>query len=259
MGMQDDLAVVAAGRALASAGLAGVALGERAGLYLVVGYIPFEREDMEELVAASVENDRFSMARSSTQGFDAINPLLTFRCLPNMPAYHISANFDLQGPYFVTYPGPGQFYVALEEARVALETGEVDVAIVGGVAHQRNFLVFHHFSRIDHPVAAARLLDAAGCLVLETQAHAGARSAPARGRLLNYQFAHRCHNPLETAFSPSETFETERGRDCGPSGEMGPASLPCVLSVEAAKETQRVTHCLESRDGILAKSQWELT
>ena len=41
MGVQDDLAVVAAGQAAASAGL-GNALGERAGLYLSVGYLPFE-------------------------------------------------------------------------------------------------------------------------------------------------------------------------------------------------------------------------
>ena len=37
MGLQDDLAVVAAGRALESAGLADATLGERAGLNLAVG------------------------------------------------------------------------------------------------------------------------------------------------------------------------------------------------------------------------------
>ena len=46
MGPQEALAVVAAGRALESAGLAGKALGERAGLYLAVGYIPFEAQDL---------------------------------------------------------------------------------------------------------------------------------------------------------------------------------------------------------------------
>ena len=48
MGPQDELAVVAAGRALQSASLS-APLGERCGLYLAVGYIPFERADMERL------------------------------------------------------------------------------------------------------------------------------------------------------------------------------------------------------------------
>ena len=91
------------------------------------------------------------MRRFATEGYLAPNPLLTFRCLPNMPAFHVSINFDLQGPYLVTYPGAGQLYAALEEARVALETGAIDVALVGGVAHQRNFLVEHHVRRLGRP------------------------------------------------------------------------------------------------------------
>src|SRR5207253_861874 len=97
---------------------------------------------------------------------------------PNMPTFHVSVNFDVQGPYFVTYPGPGQFYLALEAACTALAEGEVDVALVGGVAHQRNYLVRYHFSRLELPVAAEDLQDAAGCLVLERAGAARARGAP---------------------------------------------------------------------------------
>ena len=57
---------------------------------------------------------------SRREAFAALNPLLTFRCLSNMPAFHVSVNFDVQGPYFVTYPGAGQLYLALEEAVDAL-------------------------------------------------------------------------------------------------------------------------------------------
>src|SRR5439155_5672677 len=156
-GVQDDLAVVAAGRALASAGLGGAPLGERAGLYLVVGHVPFESADLDPLLAASTDEGRFSMARFSTAGFRAVNGLLTFRCLPNMPAFHVSTSFDVQGPYFVTYPGPGQFYLALEEALAALAEGEIDLALVGGAADQRNFLVEHHLGRLAHPTPPGRL------------------------------------------------------------------------------------------------------
>src|SRR5579864_7461334 len=61
MGVQDDLAVVAAAKALESAGLlartASEGLGERTGLYLAVGYIPFERADLDPLLEASLDAD----------------------------------------------------------------------------------------------------------------------------------------------------------------------------------------------------------
>src|SRR5216683_2228045 len=79
---------------LESAGRGGQALGERAGLYMAVGSIPFEREHTDLLLRRSIDPDgRVSMARFSTDAFGALNPLLTFRCLSNMPAFHVSVNF----------------------------------------------------------------------------------------------------------------------------------------------------------------------
>ncbi len=191
MGRQDDLAVVAAAQALSAARWQGDP--ERIGLYLVVGYIPFEAADIEPLLAASLEDGRFSMRRFSTDGFRAVNGLLTFRCLPNMPAFHVSTNFDIQGPYFVTYPGPGQFYVALEEAVMALEEGAIDVALVGGVAHQRNFLVESHFARIEPGI---RLIDAAGFLILERESHARLRCSAVCSRLTELTVEYTPHDPF---------------------------------------------------------------
>ena len=255
MGVQDDLAVVAAGRALESAGLADVFLGERAGLYLVVGHLPFERDDLAPLVTASEDQGRFSPTCFSTAGVRAVNGLLTFRCLPNMPAFHISTSFDLQGPYFVTYPGPGQFYLALEEACAALADGDIDVALVGGVAHQRNFLVEHHFSRLDRPVPPERLADAAGCLVLETANHAQRRQAPVRGRLLRWEAAYHRHDPFAGGPVPEERLEGTTG---DPDRELGAASLPTRLSLAAGQGRRVLRHSLTSRDGISASSVWEL-
>jgi len=243
MGVQDDLAVVAAGQAAASAGL-GNALGERAGLYLSVGYLPFEQADVDVLFENSVDERGFSMQRFSSQAYDAVNPLLTFRCLSNMPAFHISANFNVQGPYFVTYPGAGQFYIALDQAYHALSTGTVDIAIVGGVAHQRNFLVHHHFGRVEPPVHA--LSDAGACLILESAAHARRRGATVRAHLSQYDLHYEPHDPFETSIVPHET-----GADSG----MGPASLPVALN----RNRQPVlSHDLVAADGIRASSVWEL-
>jgi 3-oxoacyl-(acyl-carrier-protein) synthase len=191
MGLQDEMAVTAVGRAVASSGLADGISGERTGLYLAVGHIPFLGEDMEMLRLASAVDGAFSMQAFSSEGFDAVNPLLTFRCLPNMPAYHVSAAFDLQGPCFVTYPGAGQFFLALEQATLALDTGEIDVAIVLGVAHQRNALVRHHFRRLIAPMGEEGLRDEAGAIVLEAKATSRARTA-----LDSLEIRYRPHDPF---------------------------------------------------------------
>jgi 3-oxoacyl-(acyl-carrier-protein) synthase len=253
MGVQDDLAVVAAAKALESAGLAGAPLGERTGLYLAVGYIPFEKADLDPLLAASLDADgNFSMEAFSTAGFRTVNGLLTFRCLPNMPAYHVSTNFDIQGPYFVTYPGPGQFYVALEEALTALDEGSIEIALVGGVAHQRNFLVESHFARIEPPVPPDHLADAAGFLVLERDSLAAARGAVACAWLSDFSVCYGARDPF------TETIELEDLIDGDESLlDYGAASLPVALS-KAGPSGGEIPHSLRSRDGLTARSVWRL-
>jgi hypothetical protein len=260
MGVQDDLAVVAAAKALESAGLlarsASEGLGEGTGLYLAVGYIPFEQSDLDPLLAASLDADgNFSMEAFSTAGFRAVNGLLTFRCLPNMPAYHVSANFDIQGPYFVTYPGPGQFYIALEEALIALEEGSIDVALVGGVAHQRNFLVESHFARIDQPIPPERLLDAAGFLVLENTRHATRRGAAKRGRRELRSGFYVAHAPF--AEQRSWRYYGEKFfSDFDPPGELGAGSLPVMMSLTSQQGARILGHRLITSGGQCDASFW---
>jgi 3-oxoacyl-[acyl-carrier-protein] synthase II len=255
MGVQDDLAVIAAGLALAEAGLARESLGERAGLFAVVGYIPFNQSDIAPVLAASIEDGRFSMARFSNGGFQQAHPLLTFRCLPNMPAYHVSANYDVRGPYFVTYPGPGQLYAALEEATLSLAERRVDVALVLGVAHQRNFLVEHHFDRIEAKVAPAELCDVGACLLLERDESARARGCRARLSLLELEHAYRPHSALSGQTAQQERFSGVSA----PRGALGPAALLCALSdALKARADHEVLHELCSSDQITARSRWQV-
>lgn len=242
MGLQDDLVVVAAGAALDEAGLRGEGRGDRIGLYLAVGYIPFEERDIAPLAEASRGPEGLSLSGFWARGITAMNPVLTFRCLPNMPAFHVSVNFDVRGPYLVTYPGAGQVYLALEQAVMALEAGLIDHALVGGVAHQRNFLVEHHMGRVEPPVPAERLADAAGFVVLERR---GERPERARGELLGWEMAYR----PEAAVLPRERFS---GQPLPL--ELGAASLPFTL----AERRGRVEHDLAGRDGLTASSRWEM-
>ena len=247
MGLQDELAVAAAGGALAQAGLE-APLGERCGLFLTVGYIPFEKQDIDGMLAVSIEDGRFSMPRFSKHVFDAINPLLTFRVLPNMPAFHVSLNFDIQGPYAVSYPGIGQFYGALDDAMAALGSGAIDVALVGGVADQRNFLVEHHFSRIDPPLDPSRSVNGAACLVMELSDHARARNAQPRAILGDYRLVYMPRDP----FTPAAHVESWTGR--ADDGFYGPASL----GVAIAQSRGTLTHEAATRDGFDVRSTWEV-
>lgn len=238
MGLQDDLAVVAAGRALASAGR--TSLGERAGLFLAVGYIPFLESDIAPVLEASMDGERFDVRRFGAGGFQKAHPLLTFRCLPNMPAYHVSACFDVQGPYYVTYPGPSELYSALAEARYALEVGIIDIALVGAVAAQSNFLVRHHFSRIEPP--QPELHDVAAVLVLERVEDAGARRRGSLDALaIDYE-----PPSLEAYASPER-----------PASSYGPAALPLAVAraLESGARSELVDE-LVARDGVRATSTW---
>lgn len=259
MGLQDDLAVVATARALASAQLEGPR-GERTGLFLAVGYIPFLEADIGPVLAASMTDGHFDVSRFGAGGYQKAHPLLTFRCLPNMPAYHVSVTFDVQGPYCVSYPGPAQLYAALDEACAALADGRIDVALVGGVAAQSNFLVRHHFARVTPPVGAALLRDVCGVIVLETESHARARGASIRARL---EALHIDYAPPDVLAAGRPTTQRIDGEAIAAAEGLGPAHLPIALADRLARGpanavSRAFRHALDSRDGVRAESSWTL-
>jgi hypothetical protein len=236
MGKQDELAVIASGLAARNATLSEEDLRTKTGLYLCVGFIPFERQEIETIARNSSDNGTFSMDLFSTKGFDEVNPLLTFRCLPNMPIFHVSLNLNIQGPYFITYPGAAQFYVALEQAYVALEQKEIDFALVGGVADQNNFLVQHHYKRSG--ISKKATPDVAGFLCLERN---GADRA-----LLEFHIK----------YQPREMSQIERWADTDVEQHLGAASLPVML--DQSHHAGNVRHYLQSLDGMQAESFWSL-
>ncbi|MCI0412070.1 hypothetical protein L0222_04615 [bacterium] len=235
MGKQDELAVIASGLAARNAQLSEEELRTKTGLFLCVGFIPFERQEIETIARNSSDNGTFSMDLFSTKGFDEVNPLLTFRCLPNMPIFHVSINLNIQGPYFITYPGGAQFYLALEQACLALEQKEIDFALVGGVADQNNFLVQHHYKRSG---ITKRTPDAAGFICLERNG------------------ADRALLGLQMKYEPGEALQIERWVNKDVEKHLGAASLPVMLDQPA--QTGNFYHYLQSIDGMKVESFWSL-
>lgn len=278
MGAQDRLALAAARAALESAGIApeGPELGPRAGLYLCVGYLPFEREDVDLVCEGSCSPEgRFDLGAFVGAGYEAINPLLTFRCLSNMPAYHTSTNLGIQGPYVTSYAGRGQLYTCLEEALWALHEGQIERALWGGVAYQRNFLVEHHLTRVERPLSSAGetlpIGDGAGVVVLERFDAALARGALIRGRPCDLSLDYA---PREPSLPPSEPPREVFGpSEWVPSLDLGAASLPVALAAayasppdspgtprsEAPRRGARVhLHEAWTDDGYRLRSEWEV-
>jgi hypothetical protein len=238
MSRQDRLAVSAAGKTLAAAGLEPGHDCSTVSLFLCVGYIPFEREEAELLCALSQADGRLSMDVFSTQAYASINPIRAFTCLPNMPAHHVAVNFGIQGEYFLTYPGTPQFYLALNEACQRLEDGSAQLALVGGVADQANFLVAHHHQKMC-PGAPVCLADAAAFVLLELES--AARSA-GRGPLCRLEV------------SADGAWQDSNGAGQSGAVELGAAELPLRVAAFLAGSEAVFDHTCSA--GRRFRSSW---
>jgi hypothetical protein len=182
------------------------------------------------------------MSKFSTEAYDNINPLLAFACLPNMPAYHLSANFNIQGEYLITYPGTAQFYQVLSEAVERLQNGDLERAIVGGVADQCNFLVENHFHKCQAGDAILSA-DVAAFMILERITPVRTASRQARIKLLS----------LDAQYTKG-SLRPERSR---PDFRLGPAELPLLLKAFAHNQKGLFSHCCQTETRTL-KSTWEV-
>ncbi|MBU0728935.1 MAG: hypothetical protein KKE17_00735 [Proteobacteria bacterium] len=242
MSKQDRLALEAAGKALDIAAIPQEVLSNHTGVFITVGYIPFEFDTAAELCKGSMENGRFSMQQFSTTGIDDINPLLAFACLPNMPAHHVAMNFEIFGQYFITYPDNIQFYHALQESVLRLVQGEIDCALVGGVADQNNFLVRHHFNKV-RPDSDCFAADCGAFMVLETKSAAQKRRADIVMELefLDLQW--------DEQSNPQKNNPTDR--IC-----LGPAELPFHLALFTENDSPEYRHLIQCNE-IIAQSRWK--
>lgn len=242
MSKQDRLAVSAAGKALEDSCINGKSDNSASGIFISVGYIPFRAEDVDRISTYAEEEGNFSYKKFTTDAYEKINPLLAFNCLPNMPAYHIASNFNLQGEYFITYPGSGELYLALQESVTRLIDGDLYWALVGGVADQNNFLVENHFKKIN-PDRAAPAVDSSAFIIIENEEHAKSRGKTPLARLLSIEMEYhsQVNSGTETIHSP----------------ELGSPDLLLSLAAAIVVKKNIFEHETATKTHI-HKSQWEL-
>ena len=147
MSRAAELAVLAAGRALADAGLlgpdflaadpdAGAAARAEAALYVATGLMALDPAQVTDILAASVgEDGRFDLEQMGRRGLRACHPLLPFKLLLNMPLGLVSIAYGIRSENATFYPDAAQTGAAFEIAARGVRAGRVPRALVGGSAH----------------------------------------------------------------------------------------------------------------------------
>lgn len=247
MAKQDRMALAAASLALKQAGLTEPEMRERTGVYAAIGALPFDEEELQMLAGLCIREGRVDSFSAASHVYREMYPLTTFKCLPNMSVFHISYNLGINGPYFITYPGAGQWLSGLLRAWHDLAEGLVDFALVGAVAEQNNLPVRHHLDRLygaDHPLA----IDCAAFWVLTSDR--APESAAAKGRLIECAASYEPQSLAERRLPA-----TGRSRPflCGASE----ISLRLCLALQAGARGP-FEYRLDTWDGVSCRLQGDL-
>jgi 3-oxoacyl-(acyl-carrier-protein) synthase len=112
-------------------------------LFGATGMAGLPLREVAPLIKASVGADgKFDLRRFGEAGLKAINPLLSFKILSNMPLCFVSMCENIQGPNSIYTPWEGQGAQAIEAGMRALEWGDARCALVGGCDVKTHELAF---------------------------------------------------------------------------------------------------------------------
>jgi 3-oxoacyl-[acyl-carrier-protein] synthase II len=198
----------AAGAALQAMGDAGLPQGlpsdpTRLGVYLGSGEGQQDFESFTNMMMAAIEGETLDVAKFTKLGLETLHPLAEVEQEPNMPAGHLAAMFDAQGPNLNCLTACAASSQAIGEAAELVRRGEADVMLSGGthsMIHPFGVTGFNLLTalstRNDQPQRASRPFDndrdgfvigeGAAMVVLEELEHAMSRGARIHGELVGY-------------------------------------------------------------------------
>jgi 3-oxoacyl-[acyl-carrier-protein] synthase II len=198
----------AAGAALQAMHDAGLPRGlaghpERLGIYLGSGEGQQDFDAFTRMMMAAIEGETLDVAKFTKLGLETLHPLSEVEQEPNMPAGHLAAMFDAQGPNLNCLTACAASSQAIGEATEIVRRGEADVMLSGGthsMIHPFGVTGFNLLTalstRNDEPARASRPFDrdrdgfvlgeGAAMVVLEELEHARRRGARIHGELVGY-------------------------------------------------------------------------
>jgi hypothetical protein len=118
---------------------------ERIGLFLGVGASGGSMEELNHMLAASLDGESFSLARFGHAGLAACNPLFAFQLMNNFTLCHGAILAGLGGPNGALFSRGAGTFESLGAALDSLDAGECERALAGGADSAR------------HPVTQAEL------------------------------------------------------------------------------------------------------
>ena len=198
----------AAGAALQAMKDAGLVQGlpadpSRLGVYLGSGEGQQDFDSFTRMMNAAIQGDVLDVAKFTKEGLETLHPLAEVEQEPNMPAGHLAALFNAQGPNLNCLTACAASSQAIGEATELVRRGEADVMLSGGthsMIHPFGVTGFNLLTalstRNDEPARASRPFDnerdgfvlgeGAAMVVLEELEHAKRRGAHIHGELIGY-------------------------------------------------------------------------
>jgi 3-oxoacyl-[acyl-carrier-protein] synthase II len=198
----------AAGAALQAMRDAGLPKGlerdpTRLGIYLGSGEGQQAFDAFTSMMMAAIDGETLDVAKFTKLGLETLHPLTEVEQEPNMPAGHLAALFDAQGPNLNCLTACAASSQAIGEAVEIIRRGEADVMLSGGchsMIHPFGVTGFNLLTalstRNDEPQRASRPFDnerdgfvlgeGAAMVVLEELEHAKRRGATIHGEVVGY-------------------------------------------------------------------------
>ena len=203
-GRHTHFAVGAAKQAVAQSGLAdGKFEPERFGVYLGSGEGQQDFHKFTQMMVASMDGDRFDLAKFTKLGLEILHPVIEQEQEPNMPAGHLAALFGAEGPNLNCLTACAASSQAVGEAVEIIRRGEADIMLSGGthsMIHPFGVTGFNLLTALstnnDEPRKASRpfernrdgfvLGEGASMVVLEELETARRRGANILGEVVGY-------------------------------------------------------------------------
>ncbi len=203
-GRHSRFAAGAARKAVDDSGIEDVGLEPtRFGIYLGSGEGQQDFDTFTRMMIAALEGDELDIARFTAKGLELLDPMVELEQEPNMPAGHLSAMFNAQGPNANCLTACAASSQAIGEAVEIIRRGDADVMLSGGthsMIHPFGITGFNLLTalstRNDEPARASRPFDrnregfvlgeGASMVILEEAEHAKRRGAQIYGEVLGY-------------------------------------------------------------------------
>lgn len=152
------------GRTAASAPIANAEPGLRAGVFVGTGLgaaaAPFDnhyahvmrglRSALQQLHELAPDNELYAERLAALKATPRVNPLVICQTMPNATAAHLAIRYRFRGAADTSCAACASGTVAIGKAYKAVQRGEVDLALAGGVEHlyDRAGSVFMGFDRL---------------------------------------------------------------------------------------------------------------